>query len=38
MSKIQKKIADRFMHMTIYWHIKKIYFDKSITPTTEQVI
>jgi len=38
MSKIQKKIADRFMKMTIYWHVKKTYFDKSIIPTAEQVI
>lgn len=28
MTKIQKKIADRFMSMTIYWHVKKRIKDK----------
>ena len=37
-SGLQKKIADRFMRMTIYWHIKKTYFNIGVTPTVEQVM
>ena len=38
MSGIQKKIADRFMRMTIYWHIQSTYFKRGVTPTAEQVM
>ena len=38
MSKIKRKIADRFLHVTIYYHINNTYFKKGITPTVEQVI
>ena len=38
MSKLQKKIADRFMRKTIYHHVNETYFEKSITPTVEQVM
>ena len=35
---IQKKIADKFLRMTISGHIKKRYSKKGITPTVEQVM
>jgi len=33
-----KKIADRFMRMTIHNFIKSTYFKKGTTPTVEQVL
>ena len=38
MSRVQKKIADRFMCMAIHNHVKKTYFKKGVHPTVEQVI
>ena len=38
MSRIQKKISDRFIRMTIKYHIERTYYKKGITPTGEQVI
>ena len=37
-SRIRRKISDRFIRMTIYYHINNTYFKKGITPTGEQVI
>jgi len=38
MSRVQKKIADRFMCMAIHNHVKKTYFKKGVCPTVEQVM
>lgn len=38
MTGMQKKIANRFMQMTINTHVTKEYFEKKIHPTTEQVM
>ena len=37
MSKIQKKVADRFMGMTIHKQVKD-YFKKGVHPTVEQIM
>lgn len=38
MTGMQKKIANRFMQMTINTHVTKEYFEKKIHLTTEQVM
>lgn len=37
MSRIQKKVADRFLRMTIHNQVKG-YFKKGVHPTVEQVM
>jgi hypothetical protein len=37
MSRLQKKIADKFMRMTIYWHTRNV-FEKDNTITVDKVI